>query len=468
MFRFLLALAVLVGFSPAIAAQSLVSDASCQTTSSNGNENATKNGQISWPADDPLWEFEFLRPENSVTADGRGLEIRNVYYDGRLVMKNGSVPVLNVEYAAGGCGCFRDWQDNEVDFEVAPGSELQNATCIAEPAPETVVTTCERNLEPACDPSDPNDPDCGDASDWGFSGVAVEDYGDELVLTTNMSAGWYRYRMKWHFYLDGRIWPEYSFSNNTATCTQTDRNHHAYWRFDFDLEGTPNNDIVSEWSARGEIATFTREADRTWRTPDDGTYWTVVDAETQQGYAIVPSEEDLKLPIDAFSKTDALILKYDPFELDDGSAFCQIEYDQMQNGEDLVDEDIVFWYRSSAFHEGGSAWKCDIVGPTLRPLDFSVSSQPIDPVGTFRLDTAGPNPFTPYTTVRFRVPEAQSVRLALYDALGREVQTLFEGDVAGNRDETVRVNGFGLPSGTYTVRLVGETEARSTRIVLVR
>ena len=50
----------------------------------------------------------------------------------------------------------------------------------------------------------------------------------------------------------------------------------------------------------------------------------------------------------------------------------------------------------------------------------------------------------------------------------QHIRTLFEGDVAGNRDETVRIVGLGLPTGTYTVRLVGESETASTRVVLVR
>lgn len=467
--RTLLALAVgVLALSPSVSAQTLVSEATCQTNSSGGNPNATRNGHISWPADDPVWEFDFLRPANSITADGTGLEIRDVYYDGRLVMKQGNVPVLNVEYEPGGCGCFRDWQDNEVEFEVEEGSTLPGATCIAESAPSTVRTTCERNQDAACDPNNPNDPDCGDDPAWDFSGVAVEDYGDELVLTMNTRAGWYRYRMKWHFYLDGRIWPEYSFSADSATCTAQSHNHHAYWRFDFDLEGTPNNDIVSERTTRGSELTFTNEVDRTWGEPTSGTYWAVVDGETQRGYRIIPSEEDLKLPIDAFSKTDALVLKYNPFEMDDGSVGCAIDYSSEQNGESIENEDIVFWYRSSAVHDGGNPWECDIVGPTLQPVDFSVDQEPGIPQPRFRLDTAGPNPFTPYTTVRFRVPDAQAVRLSLYDALGREVRTLFEGDVAGNRDETVRIVGLGLPTGTYTVRLVGESETASTRVVLVR
>ena len=456
-------------------AQPAATDLNCATTGAPGpgngtyNPNVAPNGHIAWPADDPVWEFDFLRPGNTITPDGTGLEIRDVYYNGRMVMKRGNVPVLNVEYDPGvGCGCFRDWQDREVRFEADGVVTLPDGggECFAQSTAGEVRTTCEKNEEPACDVSDDGDPDCG--GDVGsFNGVAVEDYGDELVLTMHTEAGWYRYRMKWHFYLDGRIWPEYSFSAARAACTQADHRHHAYWRFDFDLEGTPGDDVVSEIDAAGNRRVFTQEADRTWGDRESGIYWEVADGATGTRYEIVPSDEDLKLPVDAFSKTDALVLKYDALEFDDGSPGCAIDYGPMQNGEDLAGEDIVFWYRSSALHVGGNPWECDIVGPTLRPRGAIVSAEPSAPAG-YRLQTAGPNPFTPFTSVRFRTPEAAPVRLVLLDALGREVRTLFDGEVAGGRDTTVRVDGSFLPSGTYTVRMTSGAHVQSTRVVLVR
>ena len=68
---------------------------------------------MSWPARDPVWQFCWLRPADSSGVNGSGIEIRNVHYNGRLVLKRGHVPIVNVQYdTLGSCGganhCYRD------------------------------------------------------------------------------------------------------------------------------------------------------------------------------------------------------------------------------------------------------------------------------------------------------------------------------------------------------------------------
>lgn len=80
-------------------------------------------------------------------------------------------------------------------------------------------------------------------SSTGFKGVAARRLTDRLILTTQLQTGWYRYFIEWTFYTDGKIEPRFGFAAVNDTCVSNTHNHHAYWRFDFDIDG-PNNDSI--------------------------------------------------------------------------------------------------------------------------------------------------------------------------------------------------------------------------------
>ncbi len=85
----------------------------------------------------------------------------------------------------------------------------------------------------------------------------------------------------------------------------------------------------------------------------------------------------------------------------------------------------------------------------------------------FALEGNYPNPFNPVTTIRFAVPEAAAVRLAVYDLLGREVKVLVAGQVAAGR-HAVAFDATSLPSGTYLYRLTTPEGAFVERMVLLK
>jgi hypothetical protein len=63
-----------------------------------------------------------------------------------------------------------------------------------------------------------------------------------------------------------------------------------------------------------------------------------------------------------------------------------------------------------------------------------------------------PNPFNPQTTIMFSLPRREYVTLKVFDGLGREVTTLFNGELDGGR-HTIVFDAKGLPSGVYFCRL---------------
>ena len=92
----------------------------------------------------------------------------------------------------------------------------------------------------------------------------------------------------------------------------------------------------------------------------------------------------------------------------------------------------------------------------------------VDIPDTHVLEAAYPNPFNPEATFRFAVNAQQNVHADLVDVLGRVVATLFDGNVAAGEMQTVRIDGAGLPSGTYVVRLTGETFSDAQSVTLMK
>lgn len=80
---------------------------------------------------------------------------------------------------------------------------------------------------------------------------------------------------------------------------------------------------------------------------------------------------------------------------------------------------------------------------------------------------AWPNPFNPAVTLRFALPTAGHVRLSVYDAAGREVARLLDGErPAGEQSLLWRAEG--LASGVYLARLESAAGLSSEKLVLLR
>jgi hypothetical protein len=85
----------------------------------------------------------------------------------------------------------------------------------------------------------------------------------------------------------------------------------------------------------------------------------------------------------------------------------------------------------------------------------------------FALHPAYPNPFNPSTTIGFDLPESASVRLTVFDAVGRHVETLVTGQRAAGR-HSVTWAAAGAPSGTYFVQFEAGSFIRSSTITLLK
>jgi hypothetical protein len=81
-----------------------------------------------------------------------------------------------------------------------------------------------------------------------------------------------------------------------------------------------------------------------------------------------------------------------------------------------------------------------------------------------------PHPVTGPTTLTLTADAAQSVRVALFDLMGRQVAVLHDGPVEAHAvyDISLDPARAALSSGTYFIRAVGERHRHTQRIVVVR
>jgi Cu2+-containing amine oxidase len=206
-------------------------------------------------------------------------------------------------------------------------------------------------------------------STTGFRGVSAERLPDHLVLTTQMTAGWYRYVMRWRFYLDGRIVPWFGFAAIPASCVSFNHTHHNYWRLDFDIDG-PASDAIQMGRASGPIGPdgpfkpIGREQQALW---SPSYHYVVRDLVTRRGYRVVPGPS---VAADTFAVSDSWAFQYKANELDDAGqgGGCPLNFNNFLNSEAIDDQDVVLWVRGGQFHAGGDQDDCGVAQFVLEPF----------------------------------------------------------------------------------------------------
>jgi hypothetical protein len=301
-----------------------------------------------------LWSLIAVRPAASSGSQGSGVELRGVAYRGRRVLRRAHVPILNVRYDGDACGPYRDWQNEEGRFTAqgsgpAPGFRL----C---PTPATTVL------------------DTGD--DHGnFRGVAVYVDDEEVVLVSELEAGWYRYVSRWRLHADGTIRARFGFGAVENSCVCERHHHHAYWRLDFDIGGA-GRDVVLEHNdppLPGHDSSWhtLKHEIRRKRSPARKRRWRVRNQGTNEGYILVPGANDGEA--DSYGVGDFWALRYRSGQIDDSAVATgtRAQIDSFVNHESIVGTNVVVWYAAhfshDVAHEHDHHSDSHIVGPTLRP-----------------------------------------------------------------------------------------------------
>jgi len=309
-----------------------------------------------------VWKFLVVRPAASSGTNGSGIELRYVDYRGKRLLFRAHVPILNVKYNGDACGPYRDWQNQEgmiqaVGTDVAPGFRLCSA-------PATTI------LDTGTDTGN-------------YLGVAIFVQGQEVVLVSEMQAGWYRYISQWRLHTDGTIRPRFGFSAVQNSCVCNVHHHHAYWRLDFDIR-TAGNNRVSEFNDPPLIGTSNWHQKmfeiRRSRDPARHRKWRIENLSTREAYDLIPGPNDgvaAAMPDAPFGRGDVWIVQYRGSEIDDGSVATGPPYeaglDSWVNGEAINGADVVIWYGAHFTHDVAHDHPGEfghIVGPELKRVKW--------------------------------------------------------------------------------------------------
>lgn len=286
----------------------------------------------------PVWDLFAVRPSASSGNYGSGLELLEVEYQGKKVLAQAHVPILNVEYEGGTCGPYRDWQYEEdsfrrpvdgsgavVGFEAAPGFWFARSSTPGLTLRETG----------------------SDQGDWNGVVGTLDQNG--FILISELTAGWYRYMSEFRFFPDGTLVGAFGFDAVQNGCTCQRHNHHAYWRLDFDFGDTEYEEFRD---STGWVPIT--EEQSSLKDPADNTHWRAIDRATGDSWLLTPQpDEDLA---DAYSGPDAYFLAYDPGEVDDSGRDwrtwgTRAALADFVDGESLVGTDTVMWYSAHFLHD---------------------------------------------------------------------------------------------------------------------
>lgn len=313
---------------------------------------------LAWPASNPIWQMLVRRP-SATTSDqtyGAGVEIRDVYYNGRLVLRRGGMPVLNVFYDGNACGPYRDWLYSETCFKCT-GTDLGNGLRLAASG-QRALTVCD------------------DANDSGnFRGVGVYEDPDtgELVLITECSAGWYRYITGWRFHPSGILKPRFHYGYVDSSCVCYGRLHNGYWRLHFALDGLGGLAVeetdMSYTDPRARWTPIRIEARRYRPQNRRPRYWRVRKLSTGFTATFVPGPKDGFFENPNTGEADFWVLVYrangsgDGELIGNGGAFANIS--QYVNGERTYNADLVVWYGVHLRKRGADTFECPPLGPDI-------------------------------------------------------------------------------------------------------
>ena len=155
----------------------------------------------------------------------------------------------------------------------------------------------------------------------------------------------------------------------------------------------------------------------------------------------------------------------------DGFMDLVIQFSRLQVGlslGDMMPGDVITLTLTGSLDNGTSFEASDCIEVQFRDADLSEEQE-----GDLAIvGTASPNPFNPTVTITFTLPERAWVNLSVFDAQGRLVKRLIDGEIAEGesrmRWDGADYNGQRVASGVYFYRLKAGKKVLTKKMVLLK
>ena len=176
------------------------------------------------------------------------------------------------------------------------------------------------------------------------------------------------------------------------------------------------------------------------------------------------------IPLDAIQNAEAGDLVLDPVT-DSDLRLVPLNIALNDADQTGVRDSQIQW--STKPNADGNWWHSPVQWPVVavvgRATWTGVAGTLAELPATFSLKQNYPNPFNPQTTIAFTLASDEPVTLAVFDALGRRVAVLLDGEELNRGSHTVTFRARGLASGIYFYRLkAGNAFLESKRMMLVK
>ena len=134
----------------------------------------------------------------------------------------------------------------------------------------------------------------------------------------------------------------------------------------------------------------------------------------------------------------------------------------------IIDNKVKIWIPGGFFPVSVNTTKLLVLSDSIGCIMTGVSNSNFSMLpGSFRLSQNYPNPFNPVTRIKYSVPVQSSVKLILYDVLGKEVKTIVN-EVKPAGEYIYDLNASSLSSGVYFYKLEAGSFVDTKRMILLK